>query len=98
MGFRIVGNVPEKYFEEPGVTDVTIPDGVTSIGGWAFHNCINLTKITIPYGVTSISNGVFGGCKNLTSINIPDSVTSIGKDAFSYTTWLENIRKSFGYR
>lgn len=36
MGFRIVENVLEKYFEEPGVTEVTIPDGVTNIGECCF--------------------------------------------------------------
>jgi len=31
----------------------TIPNSVTSIGGWAFSSCIKLTGITIPNSVTS---------------------------------------------
>ncbi|MGM9946705.1 leucine-rich repeat domain-containing protein [Floccifex sp.] len=41
-------------------TSYSIPVSVTSIGGYAFHNCNNLTNITIPNGVTSI--GYFAFC------------------------------------
>ncbi len=61
---------------------VVIPDGVTSIGRYAFHNCQNLTNVTIPDSVTSIGSTAFGYCFNLTSIEIPKSVTSIEKHAF----------------
>ncbi|MDB4789099.1 leucine-rich repeat domain-containing protein [Akkermansiaceae bacterium] len=36
-----------------------IPDGVTSIGDWAFRRCTSLTSITIPDGVTSIGKNAF---------------------------------------
>ena len=49
-------------------TEVTIPDGVTSIGNSAFWDCKSLTSITIPDSVTEIGKGAFLGCKNLTSI------------------------------
>lgn len=65
-----------------GLTSVTIPDGITSIGGYAFCGCINLTSVNIPNTVTSIADSAFSMCTNLTSINIPDSVTSIGECAF----------------
>ena len=65
------------------VTELVIPYGVTSIGGYAFRGCSSLTSIDIPDGVTSIGNYAFGGCTGLTSIVIPDSVTIIGNFAFS---------------
>lgn len=68
------------------ITDLTIPDGVTSIGGYAFAYCTNLASITIPDSVTSIGIYAFVGCRGLTSITIPDSVTSIGNSAFSGTS------------
>ena len=65
-----------------GLTSITIPDGVTSIGSSAFEDCSGLTSVTIPDSVTSISDSAFYGCSSLTSITIPDGVTSIGSYAF----------------
>jgi hypothetical protein len=64
------------------LTDITIPDGVTSIGDYAFSSCTSLTDITIPNGVTSIGDYAFSRCTSLTDITIPNSVTSIGNWAF----------------
>ncbi len=61
---------------------MTIGNGVTSIGGYAFCVCTGLTSITIPGSVTSIGYNAFSGCTGLKSITIPDSVTYIGSDAF----------------
>lgn len=54
---------------------------VTSIGNYAFEDCINVTEITIPEGVISIGMA-FWRCSNLKSINIPRSTTSISTSAF----------------
>ena len=69
------------YLNGALVTDLIIPDDVTSIGG-AFEGCYSLTSITIPDSVTSIGNYAFSNCDGLTSITIPDSVISIGDCAF----------------
>ena len=65
------------------MTDITIPDSVTSIGDYAFYKCNSLTDITIPDSITSIGNYAFCNCTGLTSIKIPKSVTNIGEFAFS---------------
>ena len=65
-----------------GLTSLTIPSGVTSIGNYAFEGCSGLTSLTIPSGVTSIGNYAFTGCSGLTSLTIPSGVTSIGEGVF----------------
>ena len=60
----------------------SIPDSVTSIGGYAFYDCDNLTNIVIPDSVTSIGSCAFENCNSLTSITIPDGVTSLGLYTF----------------
>ena len=52
-------------FAPEGLTEYTIPNGVTKIGNYAFFFCENLTSITIPNSVTTIEEGAFKGCDNL---------------------------------
>lgn len=64
------------------VPNLIIPDGVTSIGRFAFAGCTSLTSATMPNSVTSIAESAFDGCVSLKDIIIPNSVTSIGERAF----------------
>ena len=73
------------------LTSITIPNGVTNIGGWAFQGCTSLITITIPNSVSNIGDGAFWGCSSLTNVTIPDSVTNIGTNAFAYCTSLTAI-------
>ena len=73
------------------LTELTIPDGITSISGGAFYNCTDLTNVTIPNSVTSISSSAFSGCTGLASMTIPNSVTSIGNYAFENCTGLTSM-------
>lgn len=73
------------------VSDLVIPEGVTSIEASAFWGCISLTNVTIGAAVTSIGASSFRGCRNLTSVTIPSSVTNIGNSAFSETAFFDGL-------
>lgn len=68
------------------VTAFAIPNGVTTIGAYAFHSCASLQTVTIPDGVTTIGTYAFYGCSSLQTAAIPDGVTSIGTNAFTGCT------------
>ncbi|HEY5570246.1 MAG TPA: leucine-rich repeat domain-containing protein, partial [Bacteroidales bacterium] len=59
-----------------------IPDGVTTIGTYAFFRCKELTSVTLPKSVKTIGDDAFYNCTGLTSIRLPNSVTAIGGTAF----------------
>ena len=63
------------------MTDITIPDTVSSIGSGAFSHCA-LREVEIPQGITSIQSNTFWYCTQLTKITIPASVTSVDMYAF----------------
>ena len=72
----------DLYLNGVKITDLVIPNTVTSIGKYVFFGCNSLTSATIPNSVTSIGDYAFYNCTNLTIVTIPDSVTSIGSYAF----------------
>lgn len=74
-----------------GIEEVEIPDTVTEIEIYAFHNFMKVKEINLPNSVTSIGDKAFEYCDSLSSITIPNSVTSIGERTFFYCSNLTNI-------
>ena len=50
--------------------DIIIEEGVTTIDGWAFRGCSNITSVSIPNTVTQIGDKAFENCTNLQTINV----------------------------
>jgi len=53
------------------LTDITIPNSITSIGDFAFGGCSGLTSVVIPNSVESIGSAAFNGCSGLVEMTIP---------------------------
>ena len=83
--------VRNLYVNGELVTDLIIPDSVTTIGQYTFYNCSSLTSIIIPDSVTTIGYGAFYNCYSLTSVTIGDSVTTIGGNAFGGCSSLTSV-------
>lgn len=64
------------------IKSVTINNGVTSIGDYAFSRCYSLTHVTIADSVVKIGCGAFYNCRRVRGITIPDNLTEIGAEAF----------------
>ena len=66
------------------LTNLVVPEGVTSIGERAFYGCSGLTNITLPSSLNIIGDGAFNRCSGLAGdLVIPKKVTSIGQGAFT---------------
>ncbi len=73
------------------ICEITVGDGVTSIGDNAFHSC-NAERVDLQgTSLVSIGKNAFSRCTMLTSIFIPESVQSIGSEAFSLCEGLSMV-------
>ena len=79
------------YGQLANITTINLPDGLTSIGAWAFYDCDAISSISIPNTVTTIGNEALYHCSSLTSLSIPDAVTTLGYEAFANCTLLANV-------
>lgn len=80
-GVKTIGD--QACFGRAGITNVTISNGITSIGVDAFAECRNLNSINIPNSVSYIGEGAFSGCYNLSSpIELPMGIDVINDYTF----------------
>ena len=77
---------------------VTIENGITSIGEYAFIGCRELATVTIGNSVTTLGAYAFNACDALTQITLPASVSSIGEQCFRNSAGLQrvNIQRTNG--
>ena len=73
----------DLYISGELATDITIPDGVTSIGSAAFFHCTSLESITIPASVTEIGGNAFDACTNLKECILSVNITTISGFTFN---------------
>lgn len=64
------------------IKSAVIGSGVTSVGGDAFYNCVNLADVTIPSSVKSIGANAFYNCQALDTVSLPSALERIGDFAF----------------
>ena len=77
------------YYDTTWWTDLTIPDGVTSIWKFAFIN-LGMTSINLPSTLTTLKEGSLYG-NNFTTITIPDSVTTIWSWALAWNESMTSV-------
>ncbi len=63
-------------------SEITLSDGVISIGKEAFDGCVAITKVTLGSGIKTIGDEAFYGCTALAEINLPEGLELIGRSAF----------------
>ncbi len=77
-----LSSIPDKMCMNcESLTDITIPDSVTSIGELAFAKS-GIKTLSLPAHLKSISAEIIYGCRNLTELVLPEGVEEICDGAF----------------
>lgn len=89
-----VTSVKELAFaNNAGLTGVSFPSTVKTIGPSAFDRCVNLKSVCLPDSISEISDFCFIGCTSLKYIQLPDGLKSIGRNSFADCTGLLSVGK-----
>ena len=88
----------ELYLNGEHVTKLVIPEGVTSIGSYAFAGCSGLTEVMFPNSVTNIGGVAFMDCSGLMELALPGSVVEIGTSAFRGCSGLTEVEIPHGVK
>ena len=74
-------------YTPPAMSNVVVPEGVSTIDGGAFFGVTTLVSIQFPSTLIRINAQAFDGCASLSSFSIPSNVQVIGQRAFDGTAW-----------
>ena len=83
-GYPVIA-IGERAFEGASFTAVILPEGITSIGWFAFFECERLINVTLPTSVSSIGYAVFDGCGELTLYCKADSYAARYAQSYGYS-------------
>lgn len=85
------GTIGEGAFANcNNLSSVTLNNGITSIGNYAFNNCGSIVgSVTIPASVTSVGHDIFHNCSGITNANVYSQ--EVGYNDFSGCTSISSI-------
>lgn len=94
--FTNLTTLETNAFSGSYITNITIPNHITSFGEGIFDGCSMLSAVTLPTCVefTEIPSRMFRFCTNLSKVVIPDNVTKICRYAFGGNPLLYNLTTS----
>lgn len=70
------------FRNQQSLTEVYLPDTLTTIGDFVFGACSSLTNINLPASLTTIGRGAFSSCTSLAIVIDTPNLETLGQDAF----------------
>lgn len=93
-----VEEIPNSMFYKKRLTEIRLPNTVTSLGVISFYSCAWLQNVILSNSLKKIRYGAFGDCVRLENIVLPNSLTFLGANAFEKCTNLSSIHLSSNLR
>lgn len=72
---KSIGN---NVFQNSGLKQITIPEGITELGSRLFYECTKLSEVDLPSTLNSIGEDVFYHCIALKAIELPSRLQKMG--------------------
>ncbi len=94
---RVIGISDEAFYGLSAISKVTIAASITSIGKYAFADCIYLTEVVFEEGsqLASIGDMAFWGCTSLKAMDLSGTVVkTLGIGVFDSCTALTDMTLS----
>ena len=66
-GHPVVG-IADRAFEGSEIAAIVLPEGLVSVGWFAFYNCLDLVNITLPASVSTIGYAAFDGSPSVSVV------------------------------
>ena len=88
--YNYSGNAP-WYYVNDSISEVSISEGVVSVGSYAFYDCDSLEKVCFPASVLTIGNCAFYDCAALNELDLSEGLTTINDCAFQYCAALTEV-------
>ena len=92
-----VTSINGQMFSGTGLTSITIPEGITSIGQTAFNDCDQLTEVVLPNTVTTVGKMAFSDCAKLQKVVFGASFTKFVSPNNDYETFLSTSSIKYIY-
>ena len=83
--------LPDNFLYQSKITEIDIPESVTTIRYRALRECAGLTEVTLPSGLTTLGSESLCQCTSLRSILIPEGVTNIENYTFFECSSLQRV-------
>ena len=102
---KMLISTPWYDFRED-IVELQLPDGISSVGNYAFANLVNVTKIVLPQTISRIGSYAFSHCENARFSDLREgyepnllrllSLKVIERNAFEYCYLLESFNCEAG--
>lgn len=90
-GGSLLESIGTHAFDGAGITSLSLPQGLKSIGDGAFFACNGLTAAALPASLESLGASAFADCENLASVELGGGLDKVESEAFKNCTALSSV-------